>query len=371
MGKMIWIVFAMMFLCPVLGLNADEQPGFSVTPYGYVKLDAVYETGSSSHGNYIIWAANPGDSDGLFHATANQTRLGLKIAAGKIGSFSVNGVVEIDFYGGGAENKAFNYMRQGYLELKNDKWTIIAGQTWDIINPLNPSTLNYAVMWACGNIGYRRPQLSVKHTLTTGKTQLTFQAGILRTIAGDLDNDGIDDGTAEAMPTLQGRLAARIPFNKDGSLQIGLSGHSGNSQGKVPYDSHSLNVDLSLVFSKRLQLLGEFYRGKNMLPYMGAIAQGTNAALQTEIESSGFYAAIQAALTDKLKVNAGFGQDKPDEETLSPGNRSKNTALYANAVYSLNKALAIGFEILHVATDYLGADTRKTTRFQNSWTLSF
>ena len=38
-------------------------------------------------------------------------------------------------------------------------FTILGGQTWDVISPLNPRSLNYSVYWWAGNIGYRRPQV--------------------------------------------------------------------------------------------------------------------------------------------------------------------------------------------------------------------
>ncbi len=343
----------------------------NVTPYGYVKFDAIYETGNSSHGNAAFWAVDPGASNGLFHATANQTRLGLNVSAGKLGDFTLGGKVEVDFYGGGAENKAFNYMRHAYLEIKNDRWTFIAGQYWDIINPLNPFTLNYPVLWSSGNIGYRRPQLSFQHNLQAGKILLTMQGGIFRTIAGDLDRDGLDDGVAAGLPTLQGRLAARIPLADQAFLQLGLSGHSGKSSGLKDYSSNSLNLDLILSFSGKLTLLGEFFNGKNMLPFFGAVNQGVNQTLEKEISASGFYLNLQAGLAPGLKMSAGYGQDQPRVQDLSAGMRVKNSTVFANLVYNLGKQVSAGFEIYHISTAYQGLDNQKTLRFQHSWMLSF
>lgn len=370
MSRLLRFVLAAALMGPCF-LFSEEPPAFSITPYGYIKLDAVYETGSSSHGNFLLWAANPGESDGLFHATANQTRLGLSMAAGKVGSFTLSGKIEVDFYGGNAENKAYNYMRHAYIELKNTNWTFIAGQYWDIINPLNPSTLNYPVMWGSGNLGYRRAQISAHHRLTAGKVLLTLQAGIFRTISGDLDSNGIDDGVANGMPSLQGRLAARIPFGEAAFMQLGVSGHTANSSGKVDYKSDSINVDMTLALCKRLTIVGEWFSGRNMAAFYAGILQGINTATQREIETSGFYVSLQAGLTSTLKLNLGYGIDDPTDEILAEGNRSKNQSIFGNLIFSLNKAVSMGFELYHAATDYLGAASQKTLRFQFSWMLNF
>lgn len=370
MKLIVVFIIAVFFLGSAIAAPVDQDT-VNVTPYGYIKLDAIYETGSSSHGNAAFWAIDPGASNGLFHATANQTRLGLNISAGKLGTFTLGGKVEVDFYGGGAENKAFNYMRHAYLELKNERWTFIAGQYWDIINPLNPFTLNYPVLWSSGNIGYRRPQLSFQHNMQAGRVLLTFQGGIFRTIAGDLDRDGLDDGVAAGVPTLQGRLAARIPLADKAYLQLGLSGHSAKSSGLKDYAGNSLNLDLILSFSGNLTLLGELFNGKNMLPFLGGIAQGVNQALEKEISASGFYLNLQAGLTPGLKMSAGYGQDQPRGQDLSAGMRLKNRTVFANLVYHLNQQVSAGFEIYHLTTAYQGLQNQQTLRLQHSWMLSF
>jgi hypothetical protein len=370
MNRLLGLLLAAALISPGL-LYTDEPPVLSVTPYGYIKLDAVYETGSSSHGNFAFWAANPGETSGLFHATANQTRLGLKIAAGKLGSFTLGGVVELDFYGGNAENKAYNYMRHAYLEMKNESWTFIAGQYWDIINPLNPVTLNYPVLWGSGNLGYRRAQISAHHRLKAGKALITLQAGIFRTISGDLDSDGIDDGLAKGLPSIQGRIAVKVPFGETAFMQVGISGHTGDSAGKVEYKGDSINVDMTLAFCKNLTLLGEWFSGRNMAPFMAGILQGVNTTAKESIETTGFYLTLQAGLTKALKLNLGYGLEDPQDETLASGNRSKNQTLFGNLILALNKSVSAGFEVYQVSTDYLNAVSQDTVRFQHSWTLSF
>ena len=96
--------------------------------------------------------------------------------------------VEIDFYGsGGTENKAKLQLRHAYMKLDwpADDLSVIAGQTSDVFSPLNPSTLNYTVLWDAGNIGYRRPQIRLGDVGGSGDTKVTFAAAATRPIGGE------------------------------------------------------------------------------------------------------------------------------------------------------------------------------------------
>jgi hypothetical protein len=364
------IFFMLLFFSLTVGA-AEAEEKVSVKPYGFIKLDTLYETGNSSHGNYILWAKDPGQSSGLFYVTARETRLGLAIKGIKAGSFKVSGKVEVDFHSSGSEeNKPYNFMRHAYLEISNGSFSIIAGQTWDIISPLNPSTLNYSVLWGGGNIGYRRPQLSLRQELKSGKSVFTLQAGIFRTIAADYDNDGIEDGSASGFPTFQGRIAGKFALGKKSSLQLGFSGHYGKSTGTPEFSSNSVNVDVLLVFSPGFKLLAEYFSGKNLGTYLGAAGQSVNLDTGKEIEARGFYINAVINPSKTLQLSAGWGRDDPEDATLSPGNRAKNTALFGNLRINLG-SLGIGLEISHWSTAYLAMDRQETTRFQNSWILTF
>lgn len=372
MKRLYTLLFCVIFLALSLTVFAgetEEKP--SVKPYGYIKLDALYETGRSSHGNFAFWATDPGDNDGLFHMTANQTRLGLAITGFSFGKFKVTGKVEVDFYGGGAENKAFNYMRHAFLQVSDGSFTIIAGQTWDLICPLNPATLNYPVAWGAGNIGYRRPQLRLRKTVKTGKNLFTIEAGLFRTIAGDYDGDGVEDGTAAGFPTIQGRIAGKFAFGGSGYLQLGVSGHYGKSSGDVEFTSNSLNMDLMLVFSPKFKIVAEYFSGKNLGVFLGGIIQNVNVASAEEIKAKGFFVNAVADLTKKVRLSLGYSMDDPDDATLAAGSRSKNTSVFGNVLITLSKSVKTGFEVANIATDYLGLVDQKTTRFQHSWILSF
>lgn len=367
--KTIKIITLVVLMLSLTGLGLFAGDTLSATPYGYVKLDAIYDTGLGSPGNYIFWAKDPGNSDGAFHLTANQTRVGLNLKGISFGKFNVTGKIEIDFHAGNSENKAYNFMRHAFLTISNGSFSIIAGQTSDIISPLFPTTLNYTVAWAAGNIGYRRPQLAFKQDFKTGKNLFTIHAGITRTIAADYDGDGVEDGIAAGFPTIQARVGGKFALGS-GSLQIGVSGHTGKSKGLVEYDSSSINVDFLLTVSK-FKIIAEYFTGKNLGAYLGGIIQNVNAATTEEVNARGFFVNIVAALSKKVDVSVGYGMDDPDDANLWDGARAKNAATFGNFVIKLSPSVKVGLEISNWVTDYLNQAQQKTLRSQLSWIFSF
>ena len=76
---------------------------FELKIYGYVKLDASYDTQRRSAGDlmyYVLPEVNE-DKDNEFNMTAKETRLGLDIKAPEVGSVKTTGKIETDFYGPG------------------------------------------------------------------------------------------------------------------------------------------------------------------------------------------------------------------------------------------------------------------------------
>jgi len=369
--KKLTVLLVIVLLMGISGFAADDAEKTEVKPYGYIKLDAIYETGSSSHENYTLWAKDPGNSDGMFYVTARQTRLGLAIKGISFGDFNVTGKVEVDFHASGVpENKAYNFMRHAFLTVSNGSFSVIAGQTSDIISPLYPSTLNYTVLWGAGNIGYRRPQLAFKQDIKAGKTTFTIHAGITRTITGDYDGDGINDGIAAGFPTLQARIGGKFSLGANSSLQLGVSGHYGKSKGDIEYTSDSINVDFLLVISK-FKLIAEYFSGKNLGAFLGGIVQNVNLVTDEEINAKGFFVNAVIAASKKVQFSFGYGMDDPDDENLLTGNRSKNTSIFGNFTIALSPSVQVGLEISNWQTDYLNQEQQKTLRFQHCWILTF
>ena len=87
--------------------------------YGKIKTDASFDTSRTDTGNYARWVEHESTNrdDHQLNITANETRLGLRFNGPNVGEAKTSGVVEFDFFGGGAENKATPMMRHAYMQM--------------------------------------------------------------------------------------------------------------------------------------------------------------------------------------------------------------------------------------------------------------
>jgi hypothetical protein len=363
--------------------------------HGYVKLDAAWDDSRVYAGNFAAWveseAAN--EDDDQFNMTANETRLWLALGdADGDAAFSVSGKVEIDFYGAGAlENKAHPMLRHAYAQLtwKDYDLSLLAGQTWDVVGPLNPGTLNYTVMWYDGNVGYRRPQLRVTKGFALGGIfqKLELQAAATRNI-GHTDTvftpDPADGGEDSGLPGAQARVALSLALLTDKPTVIGVGGiwqreeyDTAADGDNVDYTSEGLVVDLTLPLTDWLSLKGEFFKGRDLDSILGGVGQGINTGEEQEVTSTGGWVAVQ--IKPPLEVlkswtfNLGVGVDDPDNEDLVgvTGARIRNFACFANAIWDLGKGVSAGLEFTHLETEYFGEDDADAERVQLSIKYSF
>ena len=353
---------------------------YPVKLYGFIKADFAYDDSRVNNGNYARWveseATNKDDSQ--INITARQSRFGLKFGGPELTDINLSGKVEVDFYEGGAENKNRLLMRHAYMKIdRPDRGcSLIAGQTSDVISPLMPSTLNYTVGWWVGNPGYRRPQIRLTKTLDA----VVFEGALTRTIGDDWGFSPGDTGEDADFPTVQARIGFTYDITGDGSkkLVVGVSGHYGKEEYDVDetgagqdFDSWSTNLDLTVPLSDTIKLMSEVWQGKNMDAYLAGIGQGVNQTMLTEIESKGGWAALSFGPYDAVSFNIGAAMDNPDDNDLNDGNRSKNTAYWANILYNLNSAAQVGLEISSWDTEYKNQADGDSLRAQTSFIYKF
>lgn len=357
--------------------------------YGRLKLDAAYDTSRMEVGDYAKWVRPRTNINhhSEFNMTANETRLGLNINGPESNEVKTSGRIEIDFYGGGAENKANLMMRHAYLNIEwpAERFSILAGQTSDVISPLYPPTLNYSVGWWAGNIGYRRPQIRLTKIYSLGHDiDLKLEAAATRNIGLSSGTFVVRDaGEDSGIPGLQSRASLQFPWlSKEQPTIIGVSGHWAKERyytsaigANKEYDSWSLNLDVTQPINKWLALKGELFTGQDLSSYLGGIGNGINTVLGREIRSKGGW--VAASLTPRPKWNFNFGAsvDDPKSSDLAGMSaadaRDYNRSIFGNAIYSINKNTEIGFELSQWHTEYRGASNADAIRAQTSLIYKF
>lgn len=362
---------------------------FDIQLYGYLKLDAAYDSSQVETGNFAKWVEqeNTKSDDDQFNMTANETRLGMLIN-GPEGAMKASGRVEVDFFEGGAENKARLMMRHAYMKLDwpGDRFNIIAGQTSDVISPLVPSTVNYSVGWWTGNIGYRRPQVRLtKEYELDAQTDLRLEGALARTIGRDnVSLPGTaDSGEDAGFPTLQARVSVSRPLlGAAAPSTLGVSGHWGQEEydittggGNKEFTTWSLNLDVTQPVNKWLSIKGELFTGEDLDAYLGGIGQGvtTEAGVNQfeEIGSKGGWIAAALGPWDRARFNVGVAMDDVERGNVNASDRTLNRSVFANMFYSLSKSVEWAVELSHWRTEYRGSGDADAVRAQTSLIYKF
>jgi len=293
--------------------SVTTASGTNVQFYGFARFDASYDTGQISSGNIALWAQpkTAGQNDAEWNLTAGATRLGLNLSGPDTETMKLTGNIEFDFLSkdSSSENNQLPRLRHGYLKAfwPASDFSIIAGQTWDVISSLIPFVDDPALMWDAGNIGSRHPQVRFTKGFKAGeKGRIEVAAAASRTIGEKNNTSGIiatDPGKDAAMPTLQGRVAWSAPLLvKNQPATIGISGHYGQEEWDTDtvgnhktLDSWSCNLELTMPICPKMTLAGEYFTGSNLDDYFGGIGQGVNTSTIKEIRSIGGWAALRFA----------------------------------------------------------------------------
>lgn len=152
-----WILCLVLITC--MGLSAKAQSwrdSIDVKVYGYVKLDAFYdtrETVNGREGHFLLWPAPPDyDAEGVdraqhgsFNMLAVQTNLGVKVQGPKVLNAETMAKVEGDFFGQRNDNINLIRLRHAFFQMKWKSTDLLIGQYWNPVFNLGafPHTVSF------------------------------------------------------------------------------------------------------------------------------------------------------------------------------------------------------------------------------------
>jgi hypothetical protein len=356
--------------------------------YGFLRLDLDVDSQRPNNAQTPLFITSPdpaggGTSIGEFSMHPRLTRFGIDYTGpriGKLGDAKLSGKLETDFENGGSESRQIIRIRHAFLRLDWSEFSILAGQTWDIVSPLFPTVNNDTLQWNAGNVGDRRPQFRAAYEPKVGNGKLSFVVGVGLTgaiDALDLDNNGFRDGEESQLPDIQGRIGYSYPIAKDRNVSFGISGFYGflttsrPIAGRSDFHSQLFNIDFTLPLAGFMSLRGEGWWGRNMSDTRGGAGQGINAATGREIRGRGGWTEANIKLSRYFSLNPGFSTDDPVDQDLPNGGRTRNRAFYLANRITPGGNFLIGADYLRWLTNYKGLrralDNRVNIFFQYSF----
>ncbi len=351
-----------------------QKGGFRIVPYGFVWANMAYATQRTVPGPFTLFVSSEQQQgEAAFNTDARRSRIGVDVLGPDIpiaGGLKSTAQIELDFLGEFVnENQGQARLRQAYWEGSNDHHRFLVGQTWDVISPLRPRTVNFSVGWLGGNIGFRRAQF--RYERFGGEPDgvaWTLQTSLNQDITPDFVTDPGVIREPSSYPVIEARAA--LTWNKQAGKRattLGFSGHFGETgfdfrnPGPPPlnlpplddarFHTWSFNVDLAIPLGQRAHVQAEFFHGQNLSPFLGGIGQGVCACTRTAITSTGGWIDLQYECTDRLTTHVGYGLDDPVNDDLQLG-RNYNQFIFANAMLAITDALTTGLEATYWKTGY-------------------
>jgi hypothetical protein len=354
--------------------------------YGFIRVDAQYndsrmndpqipgyvrsedESGMPGVPSGVVASKN--DSEYAIHPRLS--RLGVDLSGQPVdalGSAKLSGKVEVDFYNIGlpdSDSRQALRMRRAFVQLGWERWSVLAGQEWDLISPLNPAVNSDLMMWGAGNTGDRRPQIRAQYDapLAGGSFVTTFGLGLGGSVSENNVVGGLRSGENSGRPM----LAARVGYKTKGGIAFGVWGHddeedyNADGTGEQAYDSSSVGCDLLIPFAEgNTWIKGEYWMGQNVDDIRGGIFQGVNS-MGEEIDSKGGFLEIGHKVTPAMSVSVGYSFDDPDDDDLDNFARAENNIGYITAVWTFG-AVRLGLEYLNWKTDYIELASGDANRF--------
>jgi hypothetical protein len=327
---------------------------YNMKLYGKVKVDFNYDTAEfKNYNDFIGCVAKESDYENdSTDFNPRDTRLGFK-ASHKWDEWSAMAHIETDFYGDNAGNNLIPRMRLGYINVGYEKThtSMLVGQDWIPVSQLNPSTVDFGILTAAGNLWWRVPQITVRQEL-----------GDFQVLASVMKHRRTDTENEDRMPWLLTRIQYSDEILGKGGLVALGGGYRNADYGQDSSD----NADRWLICGELKYVTGPFTLkgeiwtgegiGRNFLRYDLDMAYDNDKAEYGEPASAyGGWADLTYAFNDKTTMAVGYGFDNPNNGDIGDYTNdrrfTRNEQYFINTWYSLSEPLKVGAEYVFIETE--------------------
>ena len=350
---------------------------------GLVLLNLFSNRGYVDNLDFPSYAASEnlyGTTD-AFGATLRQSEIGLEVFGPELAGAKTSGQVQFDF-GGGFPGGAVDGVNSGLVRLRTAimrlDWahtSIVAGQDSLFISPQSPTSFASLVVPSLGysgNLWAWTPQLRVEHKfdLTDGQSVI-LQVGILDNLTGEPgygSHRQLQAGESSGLPAYAVRTAWTASL-KGRPFTLGASGYYSRQNWGFDWnvDGWAAIADWRIPIASRLELSGEFYRGRAVGGIAGGIGQSVLFSANPldpttdfrALNSAGGWSQLKFLANSKLEFNGAFGIDNPFSADIHafaspvgyyPAVLAANRSALANFIYRPRSDLLFSGEYRHLRT---------------------
>ena len=325
----------------LIGSKIDEQYQTKVETaskyrarlHGIVLMNAFRNVGGSDNLDFPSYSepVPTGAPLASVGATLRQSEIGVEIFGPNVAGAHTSADVQLDFAGGfpaTGNGVDFGIVRLQTANLRFD-WehtSVVAGQDSLFISPLSPTSFASLATPAfafAGNLWGWTPQLRVEHRFSVSDQQTVIvQAGILDNLDWEFPSNSFyrsaQAGELSGQPAYALRTAWSRPL-REHPLSFGVAGYYGRQNWTWDrfVDAWAGMADWQIPIVSRLNLSGEFYRGRGIGGLGGAIGTsilygGSPKLPFTPIrglDTAGGWTQLKFQMTPKIEFNGVIAED--------------------------------------------------------------
>lgn len=347
---------------------------------GIVLLNLFGNRGYIDNQDVPTWAIPeiPNVSGQTFAASLRQSEIGLEVFGPTLAGARTSGNLQLDFSGGAPNNPNgvnFGLVRLRIASMRMD-WkntSIVAGQDNAFISPLSPTSfasLSIPAFSYAGNLWGWIPQVRVEHRFHISEGQnVMLQAGIMDNVTGELPSSFApfaQAGESSGQPAYAGRVSwTRSLFGMP--LTLGTAGYYSRQRWTFDHevDGWAAMTDWNVPLTRRVNLTGEFYRGRAIGGLGGGVGRSvlfsgdpTSQIRLRALNSAGGWSQVKIRATNKLEFNGAFGVDNPFAADVRgfplsasfPAPLLQNRSSLVNVIFRPRSDLLLSGEYRHLRT---------------------